>query len=111
MSSNTLALMDKLDSLLVRLLQQAPWELFPWAQQLTLTDQRAFILEILEAVHRRDDTRLATCLEDWEATAEALKNSTLMETLRHPYDPGDYIPWEQVRGESDLSHNSEEGGA
>jgi hypothetical protein len=108
MAQNTLALMDKLDSLLVKLLQQTPWDLFPWALQLSLTDQRAFLLEMLDAVRRRDDGQLSACLEDWQATAEALKNTHLMNIVRQPYDLGDYISWKQVRGELDISSDPEE---
>ena len=109
MAQDTIAIMDKLDSLLFQVVRNFPWDLFPWAEQLSLADQRAFVLEMLEAVRRRDEGQIAACLEDWKATAEALKNPVLMDVVRKPYDPGDYLPWEHVRGEFGLSSSSEEG--
>jgi hypothetical protein len=108
MAQNTIVIMDSLDKFLMHIVRNFPWNLFPWSAQLNLTDQRAFVLEILEAVHRRDDGQLATRIEDWEATADALRNSHLIDIMRKPYDPGDYMAWEQIRGEFDLSGNPEE---
>ena len=104
-----LALMDHLDNFFIQLIRHFPWDLFPWAAQLSLTDQRAFVLDVLQAVHQRDPERLHECIEDWRATAESLKNIAFMKAFEQPYDPGDYMPWEQVRGELDVSRDPEAG--
>lgn len=109
MPSDMLAMMDKLDIFLMHLVRQIPWDLFPWATQLSVPDQRAFVLDILQAVHSRDLQQLQQCIEDWQATAEALANDALMHAIQQPYDPGDYVSWEQVRGELNLLRNPEEG--
>jgi hypothetical protein len=56
-------------------------------------------LNILQAIHSRDLQQLQQCLEDWQATTEALATDALMDALQQPYDPGDYVSWEHVRGE------------
>jgi hypothetical protein len=109
MAEDTVAAMDSLDSFLIQIVRHFPWELFPWATACSLTDQRAFILDVLQAVHSRDPERLRECLEDWRATAEALHNPDLMKAWKEPYDPGDYVPWEQVRGALDLSRDPQAG--
>jgi len=77
------------------------WELFSWARELNLTDQRAFILDMLQAVHSRNPEQLQECREDWRATVETLHNPDVMNACEQLYDPGDYVPWEQVRGSLD----------
>jgi hypothetical protein len=109
MAQDTLTSMDKLDSFLIQMVRRFPWELFPWAKEFSLADQRAFLLDVLQAVHSRDAQRLQECLEDWQATAEALHNPDFMKAWQQPYDPGDYVPWEQIRGELDLSRDPEAG--
>ena len=109
MAQNTLTSMDMLDSFLIQIVRHFPWDLFPWAKELTLTDQRAFILDVLQAVHSRDSERFHECLEDWRATVETLHNPDFMKAWQQPYDPGDYVPWEQVRGELDISRDPEAG--
>lgn len=109
MAQNTLSSMDMLDNFLIQIVRHFPWDLFPWAKELTLTDQRAFILDVLQAVHSRDSDRFHEYLEDWRATVETLHNPDFMKAWQRPYDPGDYVPWEQVRGELDVSRDSEAG--
>src|SRR5919108_3062388 len=109
MAQNTLTSMDMLDSFLIQIVRHFPWDLFPWAKELTLTDQRAFILDVLQAVHSRDSERFHECLEDWRATVETLHNPDFMKAWQQPYDPGDYVPWEQVRGELDVLRDPEAG--
>jgi hypothetical protein len=109
MSQDTIASMDMLDSFLIQIVRHFPWELFPWAKDFSLADQRAFILDVLQAVHSRDPERLRECLEDWQATVETLHNPDFMKAWQEPYDPGDYVPWEQVRGDLDLSRDPEAG--
>jgi hypothetical protein len=89
MAQDTLISMDKLDSFLIQMVRYCPWELFPWAKEFSLADQRAFLLDVLQAVHSRDARRLQECLEDWQATAEALHNPDFMKAWQQPYDPGD----------------------
>ena len=67
------------------------------------------MLDVLQAVHQRDPDHLRECIEDWKATAESLKNIALMKAVEQPYDPGDYIPWEQVRGELSVSRDPDAG--
>jgi hypothetical protein len=43
MAQNTLTAMGMLDSFLIQIVRHFPWGLFPWAKELTLTDQRAFL--------------------------------------------------------------------
>jgi hypothetical protein len=109
MPQDTLALMDNLDNFLIQLVRHFPWDLFPWAAQLSLTDQRTFLLDVLQAIHQRDPERLHAGIEDWQATAESLKNIPFMKAFEQPYDPGDYVPWEQVRGERDVARDPEAG--
>jgi hypothetical protein len=54
MAQDTLASMDELDNFLIQMARQFPWELFPWAKEFSLADQRAFILDVLQTVHSRD---------------------------------------------------------
>jgi hypothetical protein len=109
MAQDTLTSMDMLDKFLIQIVRNVPWELFPWAKELSLSDQRAFILDVLQAVHSRDSGRLQECLEDWQATVEALHNPDFMKAWQEAYDPGDYVLWEQVRGNLDLSRDPEAG--
>jgi hypothetical protein len=109
MPRDTIISMDMLDSFLIQIVRHFPWELFPWAKEFSLTDQRAFILDVLHAVHSRDPGRLQECLEDWRATVETLHNQDFIKAWEQPYDPGDYVPWEQVRGALDLSRDPEAG--
>ena len=109
MAQNTLTSMDTLDNFLIQIVSHFPWDLFPWAKELTLTDQRAFILDVLQAVHSRDSERFVECLDDWQATVETLHNPDFTKAWEQPYDPGDYVPWEQVRGEVDVSRDPEAG--
>jgi hypothetical protein len=109
MVQDTLTSMDKLDSFLIQIVRHSPRYLFPSAEEFSLADQRAFLLDVLQAVHSRDAHRLQEYLEDWQATVETLHNPDLMKAWQQPYDPGDYIPWEQVRGELDLSRDPEAG--
>jgi hypothetical protein len=109
MQEDTIISMDMLDSFLIQIVRHFPWELFPWAKELNLADQRTFILDVLQAVHSRDPEKLQECLEDWRATVEALHNPDFMKAWQQPYDPGDYVPWEQARGELDLSRDPETG--
>jgi hypothetical protein len=111
MEHDTLALMEKLDQFLVRAVDMFPWDLFPWAQSLSGDDKRVFFLEILQAVQRREKGQFEELLEDWQATAEALSNSIFMQTYQQPYNAEDCVPWEQVRGELNLSSGPEQGGA
>jgi hypothetical protein len=105
------AFMDNLDKFMARSLDAFPWDLFPWAHSLNADDRRVFFLEILQAVHQRDMRQLAELLEDWQATAEALSNSKFIQAYQQPYDAENDVPWEQARGELDLSGDPKEGSA
>src|SRR5882724_12619176 len=48
MARDTLTSMDMLDNFLIQIVRHFPWDLFSWAKELTLTDQRAFILDVLQ---------------------------------------------------------------
>ena len=109
MAQDTIISMDILDKFLIQIVRHFPWELFPWARELNLTDQRAFILDVLQTIHSRDPERLQECLEDWRATVETLHHPDFMKAWEQPYDPGDYVPWEQVRGGFDLPRDPEAG--
>jgi hypothetical protein len=92
---------------LIQLVRHFTSELFPWAKEFSLADQRAFLLDVLQAVHSRNAQRLQECLEDWQATAKALHIQEFMQVWQQPYDPGDDVPWEQVRSELDLVRDPE----
>lgn len=109
MSQDTLISMDTLDNFFIQMVHHFPWDLFPWAKELCLADQRAFLLDVLRAVHSRDAQQFRECLEDWQATVEALHNPGFMQAWQQPYDPGDYVSWEQARDELDVSRDPEAG--
>lgn len=110
MSQDTSALMDTLDELLMEVVARVPM-VFPWAASLSAAERRAFAVELLQAVEARDAGQLTERIEDWRATAEALDNPQFMQAWQRPEDHGEDIPWEQVRGELNLSRDPKPGRA
>ena len=88
-------------------------ELLPWVKHLNTAEQAELLADLTQAwvqVRQTGQTQALTeVLEDWEATAEALQDSQFMHTWQQPHRPDDYVPWEQVRGELDLSRDPEAG--
>ncbi len=87
--------------------------LLPWVKHLNATERAELLADLTHAWGQVRQTgqiqALTDVLEDWEATAEALQDSQFIHTWQQPYHPDDYVPWEQVRGELDLSRDPEAG--
>jgi hypothetical protein len=105
------ALMEKIEQFFSQMVYQFPWDLFPWALHLSLADRRVFVLEVLQAVQKRDGSQLEELLGEWQATAETLSNSQFMQVWQHLDTPQDDLPWEQVRAELDVPSHPQEGSA
>ena len=77
-------------------------QLLPWVKQLDAAERAELLSDPTQAwfqVRQTGQTEALTeVLEDWEATAEPLTHRSFMETPQHPYDPNDFVPWEQVQG-------------
>jgi hypothetical protein len=101
-------LMGKLEELRLNMLQQLSWQ-FPWFPQLNDEERQAFLIELLQVLQTHDATQLKTVVDEWEATAEALSNPEFMQAWQESDHPDDDVPWEQVRGDSSLSGEAEEG--
>jgi hypothetical protein len=108
MTRDAMALMDTLDGLMKEVVERLS-ALFPWVSSLNTADRREFAVELLQAVQARDMVPLIELLEDWQATAEALGNPRFIQSWQRSDHLDENIPWEQVRGELDLSHNPETG--
>jgi len=102
--------MKALDGLLMEVVARVP-RVFPWAASLSAAERRAFAVELLQAVETRDTEHLTELIEDWQSTAEALSNPQFMQAWKQRNDPRDDVPWEQVRGQLDLSRDPQAGGA
>jgi hypothetical protein len=102
-------LMGKLDGFLTEVVQRLPLDLFPWASSLSAEDLQAFTVELLQAVYTHNPAQLTELIEDWRATAEALSNPGFMQAWKQRDDFSDAIPWEQVRGELNLSSDPKPG--
>ena len=110
MSQETSALIETIDGVLMEVVTRLP-PLFLWMASLSAADRRAFAVDLLQAVQARDVAQLTELLEDWQATAEALGNPQFMQAWKQRNDPRDDVPWEQVRGQLDLSRDPQAGGA
>jgi len=81
-------------------LERAPAEsgVFPWLCDLDDEEQQEFLREFVDAFARCATTggwtQFDNLLEDWQATAEAHRNSELMEAWRTRGRPEDYDPME-----------------
>ena len=79
-------------------LKRPPTEstVFPWLRSLDGAEQESFVSEFVDAFARcsvtEDWRTLEELLEDWQATAEAHRNSDLMETWSTRGRPDEYIP-------------------
>jgi hypothetical protein len=82
---------------------------FPWCASFDQDERHAFLIDLLQAVHAEDAQQLQMVVDEWQATAEALGNREFMQAWRESDNPDDYVPWEQVRGDSSLSGEVEEG--
>lgn len=87
--------------------------LLPWVKHLNTAERVELLADLTQAWAQCRQTgdmqALINVLEEWQATAEALTDPDFMQAWRQPYDPTDYVPWEQVRGELDLSRDPEAG--
>lgn len=90
-------LLEHLERWLIHMVGQFPWALVPWARALDLSNQRALIVDLLNAAQNRNPDELQECLEDWQATVDTLQHPEVMQVLQQPDNPTDDVSWEDVR--------------
>lgn len=108
MADDPVALMDKLNDFRTDIFNRLHWQ-FPWFADLNDDERHAFLVDLLQALHTRQPRQLQTVVEEWQATAEAIKNPSFMAAWRESDNADDYVPWEQVRGDPSLPSDAEEG--
>ncbi len=74
--------------------------LFPWLEALAVDEIQAFYTDffaaIEQAIQAGDWSGVQKTIEDWQATAEVLADSTLTTTLSQPIEAGEWDDWEHI---------------
>ena len=75
----------------------------PWVKHLNACEQVELLADLAQAcVHARrsgDHQALMTALEDWEATALLVSDTSLVHRLQTSQPPHEYIAWEALRAD------------
>jgi hypothetical protein len=108
MSDESTVLMNDVERFVKHIFQELELS-FGWTKNLNSNERQAFLLDLLQAVNTRDAQQLQIVMDEWQATAQALGNWGFMQAWQATDNPNDYVPWEQVRGDSSLSGETEEG--
>jgi hypothetical protein len=108
MSDESTVLMNEVERFFKHIFQELEWFL-EWTKNLDSNERQAFLLDLLRAVNTHDAQQVQIVMDEWQATVQALGNGGFMKAWQAADNPDDYVPWEQVRGDSGLSGETEEG--